>query len=98
MGPGFLVIDTEGAPIDMTPDPTWGEAVLLVLPVTDALQRVADGRLVGAVDRDRMVAVSGFALADRVVNLLGAIPRDPRALYGAVVDLGVTWDLSFSGP
>jgi len=88
----YLVVDSEGNRIDVSPGPDWGPAVLLVEPVTDALKEVVGGKIIGQIDRAQVLAVVGFGLSDEIVDLLSTIPNRSRDIHRAVLQLGYQWE------
>ncbi len=88
----FLFLDSEGNRLGLEPGEDWGDAVLLVAPVTDALKSVTEGIVTGSIDRDGVLAVEGIGLSSAVVEGLSAVPKTFEETYRVVLRLGFTWE------
>jgi hypothetical protein len=88
----FLLIGPDGVRRAFEPDPDWGSAVLFVAPVTDALKKVRDGLVVGAVDREGVVSVECVGVSAEVSEMLEADSQTLPAIYREVLRLGFRWE------
>lgn len=86
----WVVVSPSGERIDFEIAPDIGPATLLVRPVTDALKMRSGTRLIGAVRRDLVWSVEGFALNRVVVDKLGG-EYTPLELYEAVRETRLSW-------
>ena len=88
----WVVIDPQGAPLEVGVPADVGPATLLVGPVTDALKARGDGDdIVSSVDRDDVYAVEGFALHRVVLDRLEDVEVDTRGLFELVKTTEIAW-------
>lgn len=88
-----VVFDRQGNPADVDVSHVPGQAILVVVPVTDAIKRVEGGR-VKSLDRDRMWAVEAIALDKVVVDQLDVDELSVEELLAAVPRMGYSWEIS----
>jgi hypothetical protein len=67
-------------------------AVLIVEPVADALKRVSEGRVIGAVDRETVERVVAFSVDRGLLESMGPGELAPEELIESVRRRGHTWE------
>ncbi|MBW3666069.1 MAG: hypothetical protein KY394_00600 [Actinobacteria bacterium] len=87
----WVVVDAAGNLLHDEVPPDAGPATLLVSKVTDAVKTVADGRVVGSVDRSALWQVEAFLINRIVLDRLGSGSVDAEELLEAVAATGISW-------
>ena len=77
--------------LDQGPLPLLGSAVLIVVPVTEAVKVVVGGVVHESLDRDTLWSVQGFVLGSEVVLALDDLTT-PEDLIAAVPHAGFEWE------
>ncbi len=88
-----VVFDQRGDLADVDVSHAGGRAILVVVPVTDAVKRVERGR-VESLDRDRMWAIEAIALEKVVVEQFDVDELSVEELLAAVPQMGYPWEIS----
>ncbi|MEX2252499.1 MAG: hypothetical protein WD895_10625 [Acidimicrobiia bacterium] len=89
-----VVVDATGAIADRGERFGVGDALLIVVPPTDAVKVVAGGLVHDSLDRDTMWSIEGFVLGREVVLSLDRGLTTPGELIDAVTRAGFEWQLS----
>jgi hypothetical protein len=89
----WVAFDERGEPIEVEIPPMIGPAAFLVTHVTDAVKRVADGRI-ESLDRDQIWAVEAIVLSRVVLRRLDDEEMTTTELLSRVRELGYAWQIS----
>jgi len=87
-----VVIDASGELLDQGAVPLLGSAVLIVLPVTEAVKVVVGSVVHESLDRDTLWSIDGFVLGREVVLALGDDVTTTEDLIAAVPEAGFEWE------
>jgi len=87
----WVMFDSSGGLLTNDVPRSAGPATLVVTPVTDAVKRVAEGRVVGSLERSGLWRVHAFVLNRIVLERLGTGAFEARDLIEAVVATGISW-------
>jgi len=90
-GENWVIFDPSGRVLHDDVPRDAGPATLVVAPMTDAVKRVADGRVVGSMDRSGLWRVHAFVLNRIVFDKLGSGVFEVRDLLEAVAATGISW-------
>lgn len=90
-GENWVIFDSSGDLLHDDLPRSAGPATLVVAPVTDAVKRVADGRVVGSIERSGLWRVHAFVLNRIVLDKLGRGAYEARDLIEAVAATGISW-------
>ncbi len=86
-------IDHGGALVDRGELDVHGPAILIAVPVTDAVKVVYEGQVRGSLDRGTLWSIEGFRLEREVLLALDIETIDPEGLVDAVVAAGFQWQV-----
>jgi hypothetical protein len=92
-GQRSIVIDVDGNVVDQRDPGVLGPAVLIALPVTDAVKVVAGGLVLDSLDRDTLWSVEGFQLGPQVLSAVDHGRFTAQDLIDAVVEAGFEWQV-----
>jgi hypothetical protein len=88
-----VVIDVDGNVLYQSESGEIGPAILIAVPVTDAVKVVAGGLVLGSLDRDTLWSVEGFQLGRQVLSALDDGATTSQDLIDAVVEAGFAWQV-----
>ena len=91
-GESRVAFDASGEMLDQGSEPPVGSALLIVVPVTEAVKIVVGGVVHESLDRDTLWSIQGFVLASEVVLALGDDVTTPEDLIAAVSHAGFEWE------
>ena len=86
-----VVIDAAGVLVEDSRIKESGPALLIAVPVTDAVKVVDGGLVHESVDRDTLWSVEKFVLGPEVVMALDESVTTPGELIEAVISAGFEW-------
>lgn len=93
-GDAHVVVLDDGELVDAELPEDFGEVVLLVAPVTDALKRVSKDMLIeGSVDRDTVMGVEGIVLSATTIGALEDGEMELETLIETLVEGGRLLDV-----
>ncbi len=84
-------VDHRGVLADLGELDAEGPAILIAVPVTDAVKVVAEGVVLGSFDKDALWSIQGFRLGSEVILELDDSVSDPQSLIDAVTEAGFQW-------
>ena len=90
-GENWVIFDPSGRVLHDDVPRAAGPATLVVAPLTDAVKRVADGKVVGSMDRSGLWRVHALLLNRIVLDKLGSGTFEARDLIDAVAATGISW-------
>lgn len=93
-GRPFVVINSDGEVIDQGESGVVGPAVLIAVPVTDAVKVVAGGLVHDSLDRETLWSIEGFQLGVDVLVALGDDVVTSQSLIDVVIAAGFQWVIS----
>lgn len=86
-----ITFDVTGQPVDVEVETGPDVSVVVVSPIPDALKVVADGMVVGQVDRDSVERIEAFSIPRGLLESLDVDETTPEGLIALVTAAGVGW-------